>query len=452
MSRALRACRRCRTVIVPGQNTCLRCGAAVDVTDAPEATGQVGSARSGTDPADEVSSPIWAPDPIPHARISPQPSPQPSAQRPRESPTSEPTATPPQPPRPAAAETLDPDRTASFSPPRAVGRRAALLGGALVVALVAAVVGIGVLPGRLATPEKAVEGFFGALADRDLDAARGYFYFSANDPNSPPDITDLTLAPLDTDGYRPPTELRVTGVNSDDVLSGYIGDGYFPQDAAYAQVAFTWTVGAEQFKDSVFLVRPDGANPYRPWRLYLMPPTISASTTSSSPPSVNGEPMLGGAEGWGLSALPGSYQVELAPSAAYTSDPQTATVALTEGASVTLARTIRSDVEAAVTEEVEGYLDGCTLSTDPVPEDCPFYANSWFTTIPDTVTWSIDSYPTIALSEADGDSSLLVSSSLGVARASDPASGDLVDETSFSVSGIATLTDTGVTFSPQLGD
>jgi len=335
------------------------------------------------------------------------------------------------------------------APVRSSRRPVVVAAVAIIVLVVAGVLVVPrILPGRLIAPEKTLRSFFAALSDRDLDAALDLAYSPDEqqaDAGVLPDPTDLTFAALDGDGYTPPTGLRITSVTEPD-LSEYVDAGQFPDGAQYVATAFTYAIGDQEVDDAALLIREDGRNPYRPWRILLGRAGITVSTEGSGTPAVDGTAMESADGEWTISSLPGAYQVDTGDDAIYTSEPQTATVTLTSADQVSLPQYLRTAVKDQVSQQVRAFLDDCAASSDPAPQGCPFSTALISGVDTDQVDWVIDIYPSLSYAASDQAGELTVSSATGMARARDPQTGETLGSTSFSVTGTATVNGSDVTF------
>lgn len=462
MSPAPDTCRRCRSVIMPGLIVCLRCGS--PVSDAP-ASGRPANDAPGTGrPRLTDEEFVWSPG---GAGTLPTTSPVPATTVPTGNQTtssetissetlssqttgSETTGAAAGPENPPPTWS---DRSWPSSPPRRpIGRRTVAAGVAVALVLATAVVALGILPGRLATPQRSLRGFFDALTDRDLDTAVGYYFSSPDAPNGPPDPTSLSFAPLDGDGYEPPTDLEITSVDEQD-MSVYAAQGYFPEGSEIVRAEVTYLLDGQKVEDFVHLIRSPGSNPYRGWLLLQWADTITATADGGETPTINGLAMqstsLDGQ--WQMPTFPGRYLVEMADDELYTTEPQTALVSLNSADEVTLERELRLEAQEAVTQEVTDYLDVCAASTDPAPANCPFAVSSYYLYDLDDgqeISWVIDEYPTLSYQESTTPGTLEVDSDAGYVYAYPEGSDDYLTYAYFYVDGTATYDGEQATFTP----
>ncbi len=403
MSRTLSACSNCRTVLLPGQSSCLMCG---------------------------TPSPAITPDAQPPANVS---------------------ATVPLPVPPVGATIMadqpPAETTAVFTHVRAPRRWVAFVAGGVIVALIAAALVVTVASSHFASPERTINSYFDALSHRDLDAALDLTYTLTGQGQDVTDPRDQTYAPLTADGYSPPTDLTIDSVKKlADSESANLAD-FFPDDVDVNQVLLTYRLGGQKISDQVFAVRPRSGNPFRGWKVHDWGRGITVTTDDSLTPQVAGQAAKQVNGQWTLNAVPGEYMVSAADSAVLTAAPQKALVELGSGGQVELASEIKPIVREQITQRVHAYIDQCAQSTEPAPSGCPFSTGSYYSVVPDEITWQVESYPEITLDASDPAPGVTVSStSYGYVRAEDARGGTYTDEPSYSVSGVATVADGQATF------
>ncbi|MEO3928836.1 zinc ribbon domain-containing protein [Micromonosporaceae bacterium B7E4] len=463
--RTLDACPACRTVLLPGHQRCLRCGAAVgdSTRTCPDCTAESPLAsrfcgNCGRDLDREVAAdPDVAADP---------PAGDPGGQ-----------SRPPDPAPghiPLADPGVDPDRVflATRAPgPRRRGLRVIIA--AVVGVLCAGVVALAVVRSVAFGPEPTIEAYFTALADRDAAAALRALNPPDGDQPAEPEpprgdgepgggepgdgtLTSplLTDAVLTADGYQPPGEVRIEKLETvEREARNEAADG--GDDLTVATVAYT--AGGERFTATLVL-EPAGrtAGLFPRWRITdgaLSTLRISADGTEQV--LVNGVPVgwsdAGGDTGDRLSAFPGSYTVNLPDQPLLAATPVTAAVG-GRGAEVTLATTVRESARGEVEQAVKAYVDRCAASTDLSPDGCPFSSYTFYTVT--DVSWRIGTYPTIAVAlSRDGEQVVVTNTRRGTAEATGTARGFLSptqyrDSVSFAVTGTARVEDGKVVFQP----
>ncbi|MBT0769489.1 hypothetical protein KIH74_11195 [Kineosporia sp. J2-2] len=321
---------------------------------------------------------------------------------------------------------------------------------AALAALVTAVA-LRVLPDQLSGPERTIERYFGALENRDLNAALGLTQIRTGDDASTghPDLG--TYAPLSENGYDPPTEVKVSAVTQMQPGDARIPPGFFPTDTAIAQVQLKYQVNGQELEDQTLLVRPGGSNPFRGWQVYSAQPQITLTAGGTLTPEVNDKAAQSVSGRWQLNALPGSYTVGVADDPVFGSEPASALVRLTEGDAVDLRAVLKPELQQAVAAQVKAYVDECATSSEPAPEGCPFSAGSGYLVMPDELSWEVKSYPTLAYAVSDVPGILEVStSSEGSMEARDARADTFADQVSFSVGGTARISDGQVEFTPDV--
>jgi hypothetical protein len=228
------------------------------------------------------------------------------------------------------------------------------------------------------TPQRAVTGYFDALAARDARAALSHLEPRQNEP------VLLTDAVLKHEGYRPPENITVGEV---------AGEG----DRRVVPVGFE--LAGESFRLQVVAHRTETRTMgvFRGWVVEGGLFTL-AVTPAGLPLAVNGVALPDGFAGQ-PAVFPGQYRVGVADNPLYQAPEATATVTGQGGAAVRLSPTLKEPVRAEIDAQVRSYVDGCARSTELKPPRCPFAATT--TTTAATVTgvkWAITTQPTLAMS------------------------------------------------------
>jgi len=310
-----------------------------------------------------------------------------------------------------------------------------VVGAVLVAAMVAAVVGLTVLPNFLSGPERTIQDFFDALVERDTAAALALTTASAAERAEP------DLAPLDAGGYIPPGGLSIGAVEGIDTG---------PDAVETVQADIDYLVGDRPVTDRIRLTRVEGVDPFRGWRLTTWSGRISVSTQDPLVPLVNGADTTSAEGSWQIDALPGSYPVTALDNPVLTGEPATAEVGFDEEVPVTLNRVLRPDVRRSVQAQVTDYLDTCAASTAARPADCPFAADSTVIVAPDSLTWRMISYPELKLTvNRTFDAIRVTTTTKGLVRADEPE-GVYTDEEPVTVTGTATVIGGKLRFEPEL--
>jgi hypothetical protein len=254
-----------------------------------------------------------------------------------------------------------------------------LLAAAAVVLLLVGVVYA--VRSTVSSPESAVSGYFGALADRDADAALRVLAPEVADHAEPELLRDPVLRSAD---YLPPADVRTTDVTVDD---------------REAVAAVEFTIDGRQHTATLRLRRSGGLadSVFHRWRIVDGLGSIVLGQVTEQI-TVNGVPMAArDAQGSRvLTAFPGGYQVGV-PEGDPLWEPRTvpATVAPLAGAEVDVPLVVRPGIRDEVDRQVRDILDRCAASTELVPPGCPFgYA---VVAEAEDVRWRIDSYPAVAV-------------------------------------------------------
>ncbi len=212
------------------------------------------------------------------------------------------------------------------------------------------------------TPEAAVEGYFGALADRDVSKAASYIRDSGT----------ATSDIVKSEQYVPPTKLKISAIEGDKEKT--------------AKVSFF--LGDQQMNAEIPLHRKKELTLglFRGWGINGDRPSIQISTSAPVEIQVNGKPLPSEAqESRVLQVFPGRYVVSVADNPLIESTPVTVNAADGEN-EATLEPKIKADAKSAVDAQIKEYLKGCVTKN---VESCPFTSSI---TKP---VWRIDTYPAI---------------------------------------------------------
>ena len=388
MTTAIHSCAHCRTVLLPGQSQCLVCGADPDVPTRPC-------------PVCGHAAPL-------SARFCTQ-----CGQALRE-----PTATVP-----------EPVTEAEFVKVRNPGTKVYAGIGGTVVLLLALISLHSFVAATFFTPQRAVTGYFDALAARDARAALSYL-----EPIQVDGVL-LTDEVLKHEGYRPPENITVGDVPAEGdrrlVPVGFELDGKSYRLQVFARRADTRTLGV-----------------FRGWMVEGGLLTLGIAAPAGARPAVNGVAVPDSTVG-PLAAFPGQYRVGIADNPLLQARETVATVT-GRGGEVRLSPTLKDSVRTEIEAQVRSYVDGCARSAELKPQGCPFAVTA--PSLVSGVRWTIATYPTLALSINAQTGAVSVST--GREGRAD-ATGTLSDGTAFSrsdpfrVSGTAALADGKVKFTAR---
>lgn len=393
----LTSCPRCRTVAVPRQQSCLRCG---------HALGAPVTACAGCgSPHDE------------QARF---------CSRCGRSLTAPVEKAPP----PAGVSPFLP------GPQRFPRGLVAVLAGFAV--LVVVVTGLKIVDGRYFRPGSAVVAFFDALAGRDAEKAVARLAYAPAG-----DSALLRTAVLRSDGYTPPSGVRV---RASEIMEGR------------ATVEVEFRVGETGHRRQFWLIRDASATAglfYR-WRIDggIFPLDVSAGGVDTV--LVAGVPVALVASEYGQSSLPafpGSYRVTL-PEQPLLEAPESVVhvgASDAEYASVRVEPVIRSSARAAVDQRIRAYLDDCAEQTTLAPVGCPFSSYS-FGEVRDA-RWKIVEYPRYDLMVDDGGTILTgvrdgTATVTGKSVSSFSGTYPYEDTVSFTIAGTITASNGTIDFRP----
>ncbi|HZM76493.1 MAG TPA: zinc ribbon domain-containing protein [Candidatus Limnocylindrales bacterium] len=335
MTTAIKSCAQCRTVLLPGQSRCLVCGA--DSAELTRPCPRCGHATPLT------------------ARFCTQ-----CGQALRE-----PAAAGPEPVAESVTE-------AEFVKVRNPGARFYAGIGGTVMVLLALVSIHSFVAATFFTPQRAVAGYFDALAARDAPAALSYL-----EPIQVDGVL-LTDAVLRHEGYRPPENIAVGDVPAEGdrrvVPVGFELDGRSYRIEVIARRAGTRTLGV-----------------FRGWVVEggLLPLAVRPERIR---PVVNGVAVPDNLIG-PLAVFPGQYRVGIADNPLFQAKEATATVA-GQGGGARLAPALKDSARSEIESQVKSYLDGCARSTDLRPPGCPFAVPAGTTGT--GVKWTITAYPQLA--------------------------------------------------------
>ncbi|MFI5484441.1 M48 family metalloprotease [Micromonospora echinaurantiaca] len=312
-----------------------------------------------------------------------------------------------------------------------------LVAGAAALALCVGVAGLGVVQWAFFRPQAAVNGYFSALTDRDVDAALDWLT-----PEERATVGDRKLLAdvLRAQGYQPPRDVEITGLERDD-------------DRATATVSYR--LGDARRTGTLALRRDASATAglFHGWRV------LDGLTALDVPPArtglaLNGVPIPATGEGGGtLSLLPGGYTATGPSSALSEVPPEPVQVGpgQPQGAALGLTPVLTAEATTAAEERVRAYLDDCAKKAVAAPEGCPFrYYGSGIRKI----TWEVLEYPRVSV-ELTGPDRARVDTPYegrGRIRATGTSTGyfggttPFTDEQELVVSGVLTATGDSLTF------
>ncbi|TCO47799.1 hypothetical protein EV646_105356 [Kribbella antiqua] len=298
---------------------------------------------------------------------------------------------------------------------------------AIVVALIASLSTANFVAQRIwFTPEAAVKGYYGALADRD--AAKAASYLSNND-------TTLAAALISSDKYVPPSGLKVDSIREDD------------EDSKGRSAQVDFSIGDTKATGSMSLRRSEDLSwgLFRGWDITGNRPALQISSSIPVDVQVNGQRV--DLESGDLNVFPGRYVVQVADNPLVESDPVSVDAGF-ENVEVQLAPRIKSTIETEAQAQIKAYLKQCLTEATKPEHSCPFSFGYSDITNP---VWRIDTYPTVELElDSSGEGIVVHSNTEGEATVTGTYDGaPYTDTDTFSVSGTITVDQGKVTFQPE---
>ncbi|MFC9687295.1 hypothetical protein ACFTSF_02055 [Kribbella sp. NPDC056951] len=268
------------------------------------------------------------------------------------------------------------------------------------------------------TPESTVEGYFGALADRDVTKAASYIK----------DSSTSTADIVASDKYIPPTKLKINSIDGDDEKT--------------AKVSFF--LGDQQVNAEIPLHRKKELTLglFRGWGIDGGQPSIQISTSAPVEIQVNGKPLPPESqETRNLQVFPGRYVVSVADNPLVESAPVTINAGSGES-EATLEPHIKAGAQAAVDAQIKEYLKGCVTKN---VDTCPFTSSI---TKP---VWRIDTYPTVELHLDESGSVQLETTEDGKATVTGTGYGGypVDDSMSFDISGSVVVEQGKLKYQPE---
>ena len=330
-------------------------------------------------------------------------------------------------------ETNERDRTGSpFVEPWQPTQRAVIITAVAITLLVLLSATTFVVQRVWFTPESALSGYFGALADRDAEKA--LTYLTAGDSSD----TSIAAGIIGSQSYVPPTGLKVQGIkdDSDDGESRTETIGYSIGDSKY-----TAQVSLRHRKELSWGL-------FRSWRISDSRPTLQIASSTPLPVRVNGV-SLPGQDGEELRTplFPGRHVVDIADNPLLESDPVTIDIGF-DDAELELVTRVKATAQQTEEQQVKDYLNGCAVATPDPEQNCPFSPNSSELT---SVAWRIDKLPTIEVRQTPSGEIAVRTQEDGQATltAKNYDGSPYTDSMSFSVQGSVILDQGKVVFQPE---
>lgn len=269
------------------------------------------------------------------------------------------------------------------------------------------------------TPEAAVEGYVGALADHDATKAASYIEGSGTS----------TSEIVASDQYVPPTKLKIDKI----------------EDEKAAKVSFV--IGETAISGEIPLHRKDKLTLglFRGWAIDGGRPSIQVTTSAAVDVQVNGKPLPEEArESRLLQVFPGRYIVSVADNPLLDSAPVTVDAGFGDQ-EATLDPKIKASAQSAVEAQVKDYLKGCLTDATKPDNNCPFSSEAT------KQVWKIDTFPTIQLLLDDSGAVTVETTTNGKATVTGTGYGGypINESSTFRVSGPVIVDQGNLVFQPE---
>ncbi len=261
-------------------------------------------------------------------------------------------------------------------------RRPAIIGGVALLSICLLSSLLGVVQWGFFRPGAAVNGYFSALADRDVDDLAGWL-----SPASEAAVLndDLFAERIKSADYQPPTDVDIKAIDRED-------------DEATAEVSFV--VGGNRMEAKLTLRRDDESTVgvFKGWHVV---DGISSIPVDASQEGlmINGVPVPadGSSQTRSILSAPGVHVVSVASNPLSEAAPQTVTVlpGSDYGAPVQVVPELKSAARSSIDEQVKKYLDDCAQQTVAEPQNCPFRLTGYQDA--EKIKWTISQYPTVQI-------------------------------------------------------
>lgn len=310
---------------------------------------------------------------------------------------------------------------------------------ALLLAIAAAVITIGMVNANYFSPQQPVRDYFAALEKGDGAKALGLLHAQ---------LSNASPAVLDGPGLTAATK---------DLKDVHIGK---PQSlpAGQVKIGVDYTL-AGHADHTDFTLEPAGQQwmYFNTWRFIPTTlPTLDVSIVNAHRAQLNGVPvaMPGGKNKFAL-LFPGVYTAGYS-SPYFSAPPSDAAVTGpgTKPAAVTLATAPTGALQAAVSDKIHEFLDNCTKSAVLQPTGCPL-GTSTDNRITSAVKWTIVEYPKVSISAYNGGwvmAPLSVKAEVAYTqqRLDNGAIENVKTTHDFAFSATLKVSDTSVTVTPQV--
>ncbi|WP_196222483.1 M48 family metalloprotease [Micromonospora sp. CP22] len=319
-------------------------------------------------------------------------------------------------------------------------RRPAVIGGVVLLSFCLISSLLGIVQWSLFRPEAAVNGYFSALADRDVDDLAGWL-----SPEIEATVRNDTLLAelIKSTDYQPPKNVDIRDIERDD-------------DLATAKVSFD--LGEIPVETEVMLRRDEDSTlgVFKGWHVLggVFALTVAADQEGLM---INGVSVPTSPQEQTVRSVPGMYVVTAASNPLSEVAPQYLTV-LPGYMSETLIQAIPELKPAAhdtIQAQVRAYLDECARQTVAAPQGCPFRLSGYSSA--ENITWKIISYPEPQIEILGPTAARLSTPYEGQGQAE--VSGtyesyfgkdEFTERRSITVTGVVTVTGDELTFQPDV--
>jgi hypothetical protein len=259
-------------------------------------------------------------------------------------------------------------------------RRPAAIGAAALLSFCLLSSLLGVVQWGFFRPQAAVDGYFSALADRDVDDLAGWL--SPEVAASVRD-NDLFVEMIRSADYQPPTEVDIRGIDRQD-------------DDATARVSFV--VGEDRLEAEVTLRRDDESTlgVFKGWHVVGGVSSLSVAAGQQGL-MINGVPVPESPQEQSVPSVPGVHVVTAVANPLSEMAPQRLTVLPGDGFETPIYAVpqLKPAAQDSVEAQVKEYLDECAKQTVAAPPGCPFGLSGYQSA--EGITWTIDKYPTLQI-------------------------------------------------------
>ncbi|MBQ1052328.1 M48 family metalloprotease [Micromonospora sp. C51] len=256
-------------------------------------------------------------------------------------------------------------------------RRPAVVGGVALLSFCLLSSLLGVVQWGFFRPETAVDGYFSALADRDVDDLAGWLNPEAGAAVRDDDLLTESIRSAD---YQPPTDIDIRSIERED-------------DEATATVSFT--VGGSRTEAQVLLRRDEESTLgiFKGWHVFGGVSTLSV-VAGQQGLMLNGVSVPESPQEQTVISVPGLHVVTAAANPLSEVAPQRIMVLPgTEfDTPIQAVPELRATARGSIDGQVKTYLDECARQTVAAPQGCPFRLSGYQNA--KDLKWTIDRYPT----------------------------------------------------------